>query len=68
MGSPIDGLRDFHPHAAGLAAQLDLLHVSGGPGQEALMDDELRAQITEREAKGFRLRAQARLRAFWHGS
>ena len=61
------GLRITPDATLAEAPQLDILHVPGGPGQEALMEDEevlgwLRSQAAGREEGSFRLHRRAAVR------
>ena len=61
------GLRIMPDATLAEAPQLDILHVPGGPGQEALMEDEevlgwLRSQAAGREEGAFRLHRRAPVR------
>ena len=62
------GLRIMPDATLKEAPQLDILHVPGGPGQQALMEDEevlgwLRSQARRREEGPFRLHRRAALRS-----
>jgi cyclohexyl-isocyanide hydratase len=51
----VRGLRLAPDAFLGVAPQLDVLHVPGGPGQEALMDDEVVLGWVRRQAAGARI-------------